>query len=146
MRIGRHRGLITAFVAFVALFAVVANLSAVPLGYYDISQMTTSGATLAIAAMGQTLVILSGGFDLSAAAVISLVNVTLASLPADGSLSPWTLGAIGVGIGLLVGAFNGFFIAFLRLQSIVVTLSTMFILQGVTLIVMDKPGGMIEPR
>lgn len=146
LRIGRHRGLITAFVAFVVLFAVVANLSAVPLGYYDISQMSTSGATLAIAAMGQTIVILSGGFDLSAAAVISLVNVTLASFPADGSVSPWTLGAVGIGIGLLVGAFNGFFIAFLRLQSIVVTLSTMFILQGITLIVMDKPGGMIEPR
>ncbi|HEY6633238.1 MAG TPA: ABC transporter permease [Rhizobiaceae bacterium] len=146
LRLGRHRGLITAFLAFVVLFAVVANLSAIPLGYYDISQLTTSGATLAIAAMGQTVVILAGGFDLSAAAVISLVNVTLASFPADGSISPWTLGATGVGIGLLVGAFNGFFIAFLRLQSIVVTLSTMFILQGVTLIVMDKPGGMIEPR
>ncbi|HWK64953.1 MAG TPA: ABC transporter permease [Rhizobiaceae bacterium] len=145
MRIGRHRGLITAFVAFLVLFAIVANLSAMPLGYYDISQMTTSGATLAIAAMGQTLVILAGGFDLSAAAIISLVNVTLASFPAGGSVSPWTLGAVGVGIGLLVGAFNGFFVAFLRLQSIVVTLSTMFILQGVTLIVMDKPGGMIEP-
>jgi Ribose/xylose/arabinose/galactoside ABC-type transport systems, permease components len=145
LRIGRHRGLITAFVAFVVLFAVVANLSAVPLGYYDIAQLTTSGATLAIAAMGQTVVILSGGFDLSAAAVISLVNVTLATMPADGTMSPWTLAAVGIGIGLLVGAFNGFFIAFLRLQAIVVTLSTMFILQGITLIVMDKPGGMIEP-
>ncbi len=146
LRIGRHRGLITAFVAFVVLFAVVANLSAVPLGYYDIAQMTTSGATLAIVAMGQTIVVLSGGFDLSAAAVISLVNVTLATLPADGTVSPLTLTAVGVGIGLVVGAFNGFFIAFLRLQAIVVTLSTMFILQGITLIVMDNPGGMVDPR
>jgi ribose transport system permease protein len=47
----------------------------------------------------------------------------------------------GIGIGMLTGAFNGFFIAFLRLQPIVVTLSTMFIIQGVTLLVMDKPGG-----
>ena len=43
------------------------------------------------------------------------------------------------------GAFNGFFIAFLRLQPIVVTLSTMFIVQGVTLLVMDKPGGRRRP-
>jgi ribose transport system permease protein len=145
LHIGRHRGLITAFVAFSVLFAVVAKLSAVPLAYYDVAQMTTSGATLAIAAMGQTVVVLAGGFDLSAAAVISLVNVTLATFPADGSVSPWTLTAVGIGIGVVVGAFNGFFIAFLRLQAIVVTLSTMFILQGITLIVMDKPGGMIEP-
>ena len=46
---------------------------------------------------------------------------------------------------MLVGAFNGFFIAFLRLQPIVVTLSTMFIVQGVTLLVLDKPGGFVAP-
>ena len=51
----------------------------------------------------------------------------------------WT--CVGIGIGMLTGAFNGFFIAFLRLQPIVVTLSTMFIVQGLTLLVMDKPGG-----
>ena len=144
MRIGRHRGLITAIVAFIALFMVVSGLSAVPLGYYDVSQMATSGATLAIVAMGQTLVVISGGFDLSAAAVVSLVNVVLASLPPPLGTSPLMMTLIGIGIGMLVGAFNGFFIAFLRLQAIVVTLSTMFILQGISLIVMDKPGGMID--
>ena len=51
----------------------------------------------------------------------------------------------GIGIGMLCGAFNGFFIAFLRLQPIVVTLSTMFIVQGVTLLFMDKPGGFVSP-
>ncbi len=87
--------------------------------------------------------VLSGGFDLSAAAVISLVNVTLAGQMQDsaGSIALWT--AAGLGIGALTGAFNGFFIAVLRLQPIVVTLATMFILQGVTLLVMDKPGGQI---
>ncbi len=144
MRIGRHRGLITAVVAFIVLFMVVSSLSAVPLGYYDISQMTTSGATLAIAAMGQTIVVLSGGFDLSAAAVVSLVNVVLASLPPSLAASPLMVTLIGVGLGMVVGAFNGFFIAVMRLQAIVVTLSTMFILQGISLIVMEKPGGMID--
>jgi len=144
MRIGRHRGLITAVVAFIVLFMVVSSLSAVPLGYYDISQMTTSGATLAIAAMGQTIVVLSGGFDLSAAAVVSLVNVVLASLPPSIAASPLMVTLIGVGLGMVVGAFNGFFIAVMRLQAIVVTLSTMFILQGISLIVMEKPGGMID--
>ena len=86
--------------------------------------------------------VLSGGFDLSAAAVISLVNVTLASQMQDSvaSILLWTAWR-GIGIGALAGAFNGFFIAVLRLQPIVVTLATMFILQGVTLLVMDKPGG-----
>ena len=43
------------------------------------------------------------------------------------------------------GAFNGFFVAVLRMQPIVVTLATMFILQGVTLLIMDKPGGQVSP-
>jgi ribose/xylose/arabinose/galactoside ABC-type transport system permease subunit len=43
-----------------------------------VSFLSSGGATLAMAAMGQTLVILSGGFDLSAGAVISRVNVTIA--------------------------------------------------------------------
>jgi ribose transport system permease protein len=60
------------------------------------------------------------------------------------SILLWSL--VGVSIGALTGLFNAFFIAVLRLQSIVVTLSTMFILQGITLLVMDKPGGVIPPR
>ncbi|WP_337250461.1 ABC transporter permease [Metarhizobium album] len=144
LRLGRHRGLITATIAFIVLMFVVSGLSDVPLGYYDISQMATSGATLAIVAMGQTLVILSGGFDLSAAAVVSLVNVVLASMPEPIATSPALMALVGIAIGMAVGAFNGFFIAILRLQAIVVTLSTMFILMGISLLVMDKPGGMID--
>ena len=111
------------------------------------SFLSSGGATLAIAAFGETLVILVGGFDLSAGAVLSLVNVVLAAsmnpTNPDASIVLWTVA--GVGVGMAVGAFNGFFIAFLRLQPIVVTLSTMFIVQGVTLLVMEKPGGFVSP-
>lgn len=144
LRLGRHRGLITAIVTLALLVAFILKVSATPLGYYDVSQLVSGGTTLAIAAMGQTLVILSGGFDLSAAAVVSLVNVSLASFPMGSITSPALLFAIGIGIGATVGAVNGFFIAFLRLQPIVVTLATMFILQGITLLVMDNPGGYID--
>ncbi len=125
------------------LMAIVANLGSVPLSYYDLSQMAASGATLAIAAAGQTLVVLSGGFDLSAGAVVSLVNVTLATSFADANTSPILLAAVGVAIGMGTGAFNGFFVAVLRLQPIVVTLSAMFIVQGITLLVLEKPGGLV---
>ncbi len=133
------------FLAIVTLNAIV---SPYPMGYFDISFLASGGATLAIASVGQTLVILSGGFDLSAGAVIGLVNSVLAKLmgassQSDPSVILWT--AIGIGIGGCVGAFNGFFIAFLRLQPIVVTLATMFMVQGSTRLILPQPGGGIAP-
>lgn len=142
-----QRGVLIAAAVFIVLLIVVNLISAQALTYFDVSFLSSGGATSALAASGQTVVILSGGFDLSAGAVISLVNVVLAQYmnPADmeASVLLWT--CAGIGIGMLTGAFNGFFIAFLRLQPIVVTLSTMFIIQGVTLLVMDKPGGFVSP-
>ena len=142
-RAARHRGVLMAVAVFAVLLALVAQLGNVALGYYDLSQMATTGATLAIAAAGQTLVILSGGFDLSAGAVVSLVNVVLATAFAEPTTSPILLTFVGVGIGMASGGFNALFVAWLRLQPIVVTLSTMFILQGITLLVQDKPGGTV---
>lgn len=142
-----HRGVAVAAVVFLILLASVDLISAGPLTYFDISFLSSGGATSALAAIGQTIVILSGGFDLSAGAVISLVNAVLARsmdpMDMEASVLLWTF--IGIGIGMATGAVNGFFIAFLRLQPIVVTLSTMFIIQGVTLLVMDKPGGFVSP-
>jgi len=142
IRLARHRGPLIAMAALLICLALIRLVSG-SLGYYELSSMATGGATLAIAAVGQTIVVLSGGFDLSAAAVISLVNVSLASHMQDDPTSIALWGVGGIAIGAAAGAFNGFFIAVLRLQPIVVTLATMFILQGVTLLVMDKPGGQI---
>ena len=143
-RLARGRGLVIAIGVFLALLATVASIGSVRLSYYDLSQMAASGATLALAAIGQTIIILSGGFDLSAGAAISLVNVVLGSSLQDPSTSPLIVVGAGIAIGMASGAFNGFFVAVLRMQPIVVTLATMFILQGVTLLIMDKPGGQVS--
>ena len=96
----RHRGLVTAIAVFALLLATVAALGNGGLSYFDLSFLASGGATLAIAAMGATLVILTGGFDLSAGAVISLVNVALAlGLAGGASASPLALTAAGIAIG-----------------------------------------------
>lgn len=145
IQLGRHRGLITAALVLIGLLALLAAVSARPLGYDDIAQLGASGVTLAILAVGQTVVVIAGGLDLSAAAVVSLVNCVLATWSPDGSGSPLLLIGVGIATGVLCGAVNGLLVAALRLQPIVVTLSTMFILQGLTLLVMDKPGGTVSP-
>ncbi|WP_374306566.1 ABC transporter permease [Dongia sp.] len=142
-RLGRYRGLIIALIVFSLLLLLNNLMSPGPMSYFEFSFMSTGGATLAIAAAGQTLVILTGGFDLSAGAAISLVNVLLATNMPDTPMGIFLWSLAGIGIGMTIGAFNGLFIAFFRLQPIVVTLSTMFITQGLTLLVLDKPGGMV---
>lgn len=143
----RSRPVLVSLAVLIALFTFNSSISPYPLSYFDVSFLASGGTTTALAAMGQTLVILSGGFDLSAGAVVSLVNAVLATQMEptnfEASVPLWT--AIGVGVGMSVGAFNGFFIAYFRLQPIVVTLATMFMVQGLTLLVMNKPGGFVSP-
>ena len=70
----RHGGLAMALAVFVVIFAGL-NLSlAHPFSYFDFASTLNNTETLAIAAMGQTIVVLVGGLDLSAGAVISLTN------------------------------------------------------------------------
>jgi ribose transport system permease protein len=144
LNLSRHRGLIAAFVVFAALLTFVAAISPKGLGYYDIASLVTSGAPLALAAVGQTFVIVVGGFDLSAGAAISLVNSVVATIPQETIAGQVGAVAAGLAIGAAIGAFNGFFVAFLRLQSIVVTLSTMFLVRGITLLIMPDPGGAVS--
>lgn len=143
MSLARHRGALIALAVFAALFLTVNAITPGSFSYFEFSFMSSGAATLALAAAGQTLVILTGGFDLSAGAVVSLVNVVLATQMQETVSSQILFGVVALLIGGAVGAVNGFFVAFMRLQPIVVTLSTMFIVQGITLLVLDKPGGMI---
>ena len=142
-RLGRYQGVAIALAVFATLMLINNFMSRGGMSYFELSFLSLGGATLAIAAAGQTLVILTGGFDLSAGAVISLVNVLLATNMPDTPAGTLLWAFIGVGVGMTAGAFNGFFIAFLRLQPIVVTLAAMFIVQGLTLLVLDKPGGLV---
>ena len=143
LNLSRHRGLIAATAVFAVLLAVVAAITPKGLGYYDIASLITSGAPLALTAVGQTFIIVVGGFDLSAGAAVSLVNAVIATMPQETAGGQIGAVAAGLAIGAAVGAFNGFFVAFLRLQSIVVTLSTMFLVRGLTLLIMPDPGGSV---
>ena len=141
----RHRGLTVAVVVFGVIFLAVSALSKGPLSYFDLQFLSSGSATLALAAMGETIVVLVGGFDLSVGAVISLVNVVLATNMAPDLATEVFFSIAALVLGAAVGAFNGFFIAVMRLQPIVVTLATMFIAQGLTLLILNKPGGAIPP-
>jgi ribose transport system permease protein len=142
-RIDHYRGLIIAIGALLAMLIAWVSLSATPVGLYDIGSVISSSTTLALAAIGQTIVVLSGGFDLSASAVVSLSNVLAVRFVQGTPLEQWGGVALIIAIGGGIGLVNGAVIAWFRLQSIVVTLATMFMVQGLTLLIQNKPGGSI---
>ncbi|GMX66769.1 hypothetical protein Elgi_60410 [Paenibacillus elgii] len=87
-------------------------------------------ATNAIVAIGMTMVILLGGIDLSVGSVLALV-ATSVGLFLNHGVSPWLAALLGVGIGIVCGAVNGFFIAYMHIPDIIATLATMYIFRGV---------------
>jgi ribose transport system permease protein len=139
--LARQHRLLVAVTAFLVIFIFVRLVSSGSLSYFELSSLSTNTGALALAAMGETVVFLLGGIDLSAGATLSLVNVTLASQNGDSFLSQITMVLTGFAIGGLVGAFNGFFVAYMRLQAVVVTLASMFIILSLSLLIMPNPGG-----
>lgn len=96
---------------------------------------------LALVSLGQTLVIITGGIDLSVGSMISLASVLLSGIT-DGD--PWMMVvalATIMGLGILVGLINAGASIYLRVHPLVVTLGMGAILQGLTLLYTQTPIG-----
>jgi ribose transport system permease protein len=92
---------------------------------------------LAILALGQGLVLISGGFDLAVAGILGLSSVisvtTLVVLVGSGMNEPLAIAiaiAAGLGVGLVLGAINGIAVAVLRVPSFIVTLGVAGVAAG----------------
>jgi ribose transport system permease protein len=109
----------------------------------SIEALFNNSLPLMLAAAGATFVILHGDFDLSVAGVISLSNVVVATMPVSGIGGSAANLAVVIMIGLAVGAINGLFVAYLRIQAIAVTLATMIICKGAALLILRAPGGTV---
>jgi ribose transport system permease protein len=109
----------------------------------SLNSQILSATTLALAAMAQTIVVLSGGIDLSIAGVISLTTAVFATrgVQGVGATLLWMIALIAIGI--ICGIVNGLLIAYLQLESFVVTLATWSILTGIGLYVLPQDGGSI---
>ncbi len=89
----------------------------------------TQSVIVAAGALGMTLIIISGGIDLSVGSVIALSTVVVARL-LEGGASPWTAAFLGIATGAVCGAVNGLLITGLRLVPFIITLGTLLIFRG----------------
>jgi len=143
----RRRFALTATVGpatvLVLLIVIYAIIQPSVLSQLGVSTLSNEGTAVAIAAAGETLVVLVGGFDLSVGAVLSLVNVVIATRIGVSTESQWLMVPMSLGIGAVAGAVNGLLVNFMRIPSIVATLAMSFFWGGVALLVLAQPGGAV---
>lgn len=102
----------------------------------QLSVIGRQAAPLGVLAIGQTLVILGRGFDLSVGGVVAFVNVLAANLfGGDGATVPVVV--ICLAVGFLVGTINGAGIVYGGISPLVMTLGMAFVLSGALLIYTD---------
>jgi ribose/xylose/arabinose/galactoside ABC-type transport system permease subunit len=106
---------------------------------YTLIQTATDASFIAIMAVGATLVIISGGIDLSVGSVYALAGVVMGLVlrevaPAGGTGAVWLGLLICVGLGLVAGALNGAMVVGLGVHPFIITLGSMWILRGVAFV------------
>jgi ribose transport system permease protein len=127
-------------VLYVGLF--YNQLSRFP-GNFELTSVVNTSMPLVFAAVGQSIVVLTRGLDLSVGGMIDLTNGLAATHmhAGTGSMLGWSL--VVLLVGAAGGAINGVLVAYGRLQPILVTLATLSIYQGLAIKVLPEPGGAV---
>lgn len=134
MAIGRQRELTLVAIMFV-LGAGVSAMAPQFLSIDNFSQVAVLASITAIAAVGEAMVIITRGIDLSVEAIIGLVAYAVARTLELHALDPIGAVAMGLAIGLVLGCINGFIVAVLRVPAIVATLGTLSIFRGIDYVI-----------
>lgn len=94
-----------------------------------------SNAGLIVIACGMTLVMITGGIDISVGSITALVCMSAAYAMENKGMSAWAAVAISLIIGLMFGIVQGYLITYLEIQPFIVTLAGMFFGRGMTAVV-----------
>ena len=123
-----------AYLALLALIIVSTAVSSDFLTADNLRNVLRQSAPLAIVALGQTVIILAGGLDVSVGAVISLTTVVAANvMNLDSSMVVPTI-LVVLAIAAVIGAVNGFLIGYLKADAFVTTLAMMLMITGGALV------------
>ena len=101
----------------------------------NLTDVTVLAAVIAVAAVGQAMVVITRNVDLSVEATMGLVAFAVAGTLANGILPIPLAMTFGVVLGLVLGMINGFIVAVLKVPSIVATLGTLSIYRGIDFLI-----------
>lgn len=142
----RRPGLLTRFrrweasgilVALIVLVVLLAMATPNFLSAYNLSVVARQASFVGLVALGQTMVLLVGGIDLSVGAAAGLSAIVGALLLTKLGVHPYAVVPLTAVFGLCLGFLNGFFVAVLRLNPFIVTLASWEIFAGLTLVITE---------
>jgi putative multiple sugar transport system permease protein len=132
----RQSGIYIAFVVIIGLFAI--STGGTLLQPNNITNIVLQYSYILILAIGMVIVIIGGHIDLSVGSVVALTGAVSALLVIKNQ-QPWWVGVLAaLVVGLLVGAWQGFWVAYVGIPAFIVTLAGMLLFRGLTYEVLDN--------
>ncbi len=131
----RQYGMVIALVAIVVFFQI--KTDGVLLRPLNVTNLLTQNASILILAIGMVMVIIARHIDLSVGSVAAFVGAIAATMMTKWDI-PWLIAVIlCLAIGAAIGAWHGFWVAYVGIPAFIVTLSSMLLFRGLTLVVLD---------
>jgi len=124
---------IGALIPLVAIFILVSFINPTFRTIPNILNMLRATSYVFIIGVGMTFVLCGRGLDLSVGSQMALTGVMLGVFLINMQLPIWLGLIITIGLGVLAGAVNGFFIAYLRIPPFIATLATFYAYRGIVL-------------
>ncbi|WP_062465230.1 multiple monosaccharide ABC transporter permease [Demequina soli] len=132
----RTSGIYIAFVAIIALFTILTDGKLLSAG--NVTNLVLQYSYILILAIGMVMVIIAGHIDLSVGSVVAFTGAVSAVLVIKHDM-PWWVGVIAaLVVGALIGAWQGFWVAFVGIPAFITTLAGMLLFRGLTWLVLDN--------
>ncbi|MCC3302128.1 sugar ABC transporter permease [Arthrobacter sp. zg-Y895] len=136
----RQYGILAALVVIILLFQVLTGGRLLYPG--NVSNLIQQNAYVLILAIGMVMVIIAGHIDLSVGSVVAAVGAIAALAMNDWGMPWWAAVVLSLVVGALIGAWQGFWVAFVGIPAFIVTLAGMLVFRGVALVLLT--GGTIS--
>jgi len=132
----RQSGIVVAFVAIVGLFTILTDGDLLLAN--NITNLVLQYSYILVLAIGMVIVIIGGHIDLSVGSVAALAGEVSGILVIK-QHHPWWVGVLAaIAVGLVVGVWQGFWVAFVGIPAFIVTLAGMLLFRGLTWRVLDN--------
>lgn len=136
----RQYGILAALAIIILLFQVLTGGRLLLPG--NVNNLIQQNAYVLILAIGMVMVIIAGHIDLSVGSVVAMIGAIAAIATNVWDLPWWLAVIVALAAGALVGAWQGFWVAFVGIPAFIVTLAGMLIFRGFTLVLLT--GGTIS--